>query len=189
MELQSYSSSHGRSFETRKSDSMVVKGEFDRPLFVIIILLLCFGSIMVFSASYAYAYSDLDDSSYYIRRQMIFAALGIVAMLGISFISYKLIRKFTMLIYFVSIVLLILVLVIGISDGEAKRWLGYGSATFQPSEVAKFALVLILALFFEKHRRATLMRDYSISTYIKSFSIGTIIPFAIIMISCNTQTQ
>jgi cell division protein FtsW len=163
---------------------MVVKGEFDRPLFVIIILLLCFGSIMVFSASYAYAYSDLDDSSYYIRRQMIFAALGIVAMLGISFISYKLIRKFTMLIYFVSIVLLILVLVIGISDGEAKRWLGYGSATFQPSEVAKFALVLILALFFEKHRRATLMRDYSISTYIKSFSIGTIIPFAIIMISC-----
>ena len=85
MELQSYTTQKDRS-ASNKPDSILVRGEFDRPLFVIIILLLCFGSIMVFSASYAYAYSDLGDSSYYIRRQLGFAAGGVIGMLTIALI-------------------------------------------------------------------------------------------------------
>ncbi len=184
MELQSYNLRNGKAFSSNKKDSILVRGEFDRPLFVIVILLLCFGSVMVFSASYAYAYSDMGDSSYYIRRQLGFAALGIIAMIGASFVPYTWIKKMTIPIFVFAVALLFLVLAIGRSDGEAKRWLGFGAFTFQPSEVAKFALVLLLAWFMEKYRRHTMEKDGSISTYMKSFAVGTLIPLAIVGIIC-----
>ena len=184
MELQSYTTQKDRS-ASNKPDSILVRGEFDRPLFVIIILLLCFGSIMVFSASYAYAYSDLGDSSYYIRRQLGFAAGGVIGMLTIALIvPYQWIKKLTWLAFGVSTLLLGLVLVIGRSDGDAKRWLGYGSFSFQPSEIAKFALVLVLAWYMEKIRHRTLERDGTLSTYAKSFCFNTLIPLGITGATC-----
>ena len=183
MELQSYSSTSVQLSKTQKRDSMVVTGGCDRPLIVIIVLLICFGAVMVFSASYAYAYSDMNDSSYYLRRQLMHALIGFVFMAIAARLPYEYYRKYAILAYILSIGLLILVLIIGINDGEAKRWLGYGSITFQPSEVAKFTLVLILAWYFEKNRRATLIRDYTVTTYLKSFLIGTVVPLVVIMIS------
>ena len=105
MELQSYHSRSVKSSNDGKKDSILVRGEFDRPLFVIIILLLCFGSVMVFSASYAYAYSDMGDSSYYIRRQLIFAGIGVLGMLVISIVPYTLLKKLTLPIFFFSLLL------------------------------------------------------------------------------------
>lgn len=184
MELQSYNSQAVKSSTYEKKDSILVRGEFDRPLFVIIILLLCFGSVMVFSASYAYAYSDMGDSSYYIRRQLIFAVIGVLGMLGISFIPYMWMKKVTLPIFAFSTLLLLLVLIIGKSDGDAKRWLGFGSFTFQPSEVAKFALVLLLAWYLEKTRRKTMERDGTLTTYTKSFLFSTVIPLGITGFTC-----
>ncbi|MGM9647932.1 MAG: FtsW/RodA/SpoVE family cell cycle protein [Eubacteriales bacterium] len=166
-------------------DSIIVKGDFDRPLLIIILLLLCFGSVMVFSASYAYAYSDKGDSSFYIRKQLLFAFMGVVAMWIVSKIHYKLIQKLTPLIFAGSGALLLLVLAIGTSEDSAKRWINLGFVSFQPSEIAKLALVLMLAWFGHKYRRRIMERDGTMSTYMKSALWSTIIPMGFVLLFCG----
>ena len=137
------------------------KGGVDRILLFTVIILVCFGSVMVFSASYATAYNSrsINDSFYYIKRQTFFAIIGIIAMLVLSKLDYVVIRRFERPIFIVSIILLVLVLVLGRTrnedgEGEAiKRWLSLGPLTFQPSEVAKFSLIVTLAAYFERYRK------------------------------------
>ncbi len=185
MDLQTYPAKKPKSSVAEKLDSILVKGDFDRPLFVIVMLLLCFGSVMVFSASYAYAYSDRGDSSYYIRRQLIFALVGVVGMLGISKIHYKWIQKLTPLIFAGSIGLLLLVLLIGTSEDSAKRWINLGVFSFQPSEIAKFALVLMIAWTAHKFRRRIMERDGTMSTYMRSAVWGTALPMVFVLLTCG----
>lgn len=185
MELQSHSLIQSRSSETQKPDSKVSHGPIDMPLLIIIILLLCFGTLMVFSASYAYAYADRNDSSYYIQRQLRHVLIGVLGMIVFAIFPYEWARKCSIIAYILSFLLLVAVLLVGKNDGEAKRWLGTGAISFQPSEIAKFAIILILAWYYEKYRRPTLMRDYTVSTYIKSFLIGTVIPLLIIGLYCG----
>lgn len=184
MDLQSTPSKKSKSSVSAKLDSILVKGDFDRPLFVIIMLLLCFGSVMVFSASYAYAYSSRDDSSYYIRKQLLYAFLGVLAMWGISKIHYKVIQLFTPVIFGISTVLLGFVLVFGTSEDAAKRWINIAGISFQPSEIAKFALVLMIAWFAHRYRKRIMERDGTMSTYMKSAVWGTIIPMLFVGLTC-----
>lgn len=184
MDLQTYTPKKVKSTTPPRLDSILVKGDFDRPLFIIIILLLCFGSVMVFSASYAYAYAQYGDSSYFIRRQLLFAGGGIIVMLLVSKIHYKVIQKFSPLIFIVSTLLLGLVLVIGTSEDEAKRWIDLKIVSFQPSEISKFALVLLIAWFAHKYRRKIMQRDGTLRTYFKSFLWGTLIPLGFVGITC-----
>ena len=174
-----------RSSVASKLDSFLVKGDFDRPLFVIIMLLLCFGSVMVFSASYAYAYSDKGDSSFYIRKQLGFALAGVILMWITSKIHYKLIQKLTPVIFAGAGALLGLVLLIGTSEDSAKRWINLGFISFQPSEIAKFALVLMLAWFAHKYRRRIMERDGTMITYVKSSLWGTLIPVLFVGVFCG----
>ncbi len=167
-----------------KKGSILVKGGFDRPLFVIIILMLCFGSVMVFSASYAYAYAQYGDSSYFIRRQLMFACLGVGAMLVISQFPYKFFHKFAWMIFGASTVLLLLVLVIGTAEDEAKRWIDLKVISFQPSEISKFALVLIIAWFAHKYRGRIMQKDGTMKTYISSFLWGTVYPMVFVGVTC-----
>ncbi len=167
-----------------KLDSILVKGDFDRPLFIIILLLLAFGSVMVFSASYAYAYSDKGDSSYYIRRQLLFALAGIGIMWIVSKVHYKLIQKAAPMIFLGSIGLLILVLLIGTSEDSAKRWIDLKVFSFQPSECAKVALVLMLAWIAHKYRKRIMEKDKTPMTYIRSGLWGTILPLSLTGICC-----
>lgn len=154
----------------------VVRGQIDRPMLCIILFFLCIGSAMVFSASYAYALSKYGDSAYFIRNQLIFVALGLVGMFVISFIDYKVIKKFTPLIFGVSVLFLLAVLVIGVSDGEAKRWLDLKIISFQPSEIAKISIVLILAWYFDKYYRQVHLRNhYFITTCFSIFFPGMIL--------------
>ncbi len=185
MERSSKPAKKTKSKVTERLDSYLVKGDFDRPLFVIVMLLLCFGSVMVFSASYAYAYSDKGDSSFYIRRQLLFAMLGVAGMWGISKIHYKLIQKLTPLFFAGAGVLLLAVLVIGTSEDEAKRWIDLGFISFQPSEIAKFALVLMLAWFAHKFRRRMMEKDGTLSTYMRSGLWSTIIPMGFVLLFCG----
>lgn len=129
----------------------------DMPLFVFIMVLLAVGLVMLFSASYAYSYYNEDGNSYfYIQRQGIFAFSGVLAMLAISAFDYHRFHNLAFLIYGVSVVLLVMVLAfkgtaLAPLEDEANRWLQLGPIGFQPSEVAKFAVITLCAHYISQH--------------------------------------
>lgn len=122
-------------------------GSFDMFFLVILLILLCIGLVMVFSASYASAYLKENDSYFFIKKQLFWAAIGIAAMLVLSKINYNVYRILAFPSYVVSLVLLFLVLVIGKGNYDEKRWLVIGGINFQPSELAKITVIMLLALY------------------------------------------
>ena len=155
------------------SNTLAKDRSMDTAFLLIVLVLLAFGLIMVFSASYAYALNYEGDSFYYIKRQGLFAILGVIGMLVISRIDYRLFKKFWPVIYVVGLVLLVCVFVPGLSvstDTGVSRWVGVGSFTFQPSEFAKFAVIVTFA--------ALIYKNYP---KIKTFRYG-IIPFAVLLV-------
>ena len=103
-----------------------VRHGVDRPMLVIILVLLCLGTIMVFSASYPNALASKNDSLYYIRHQLLWLALGGVLMTVLIFIPYNVYKKLTPAFFLVSLGLLALVLVMGTARGVAQRWILIG---------------------------------------------------------------
>jgi len=123
----------------------VKKANMDYYLLAIIIMLVTFGLIMVFSASSANAYYEYGNSYYYVMSQLRWAGIGIVLMLFFANYDYRNLSKLSVLILLAAVILLIAVLFIGIEVKGAKRWLGVGSFTIQPSEFAKLAIIIFLA--------------------------------------------
>ena len=121
-------------------------GGIDIPFLTIMLIMLVFGLIMVFSASAPSAFYKQGDQLYYIKRQLIWTVLGFVAMGAASCVSYKLVKRYASLMFGAAIILLLLVLVMGSVGGGAQRWLELGPIRFQPSEFAKFALVFFFGL-------------------------------------------
>jgi len=147
----------------------------DKPLLVITLVILLIGVIMVLSASYARGYYLSSDPLRLFTRQFIFAVSGVALMLIISRLSVRTISRWSMHLLLVSIALLVLVLIIGIKVNGARRWIGiggeYSSLTFQPSEIAKLAMILAFAQITCK-----LGKDR-----MKTFKYG-VVPFAIITV-------
>ncbi|MBQ7968614.1 MAG: cell division protein FtsW [Clostridia bacterium] len=135
----------------KDNDIVRIKGDMDRTFLILVIVLICFGSVMVFSASYAYALAKYGNSYYFIEKQIGFVAVGMIFMLLVAtFADYILVKKFTNIYFFTVVGMLIAVLIFGASEGEAKRWLFIPGTGFgvQPSEFMKLGLVLILAKYF-----------------------------------------
>ncbi len=130
-----------------KKFRLLQSGRIDLTFFSLVIIILTIGLVMLFSASYAYAYVRYDDSYLFIRKQFILAVVGVIAMLVISKVDYHILRKLAWPIYILSVVLLIIVLILPpMREGfDYKRWIYIGSFQFQPSEIAKFAIVLLFA--------------------------------------------
>jgi len=126
-------------------DMLLLKGKMDITFLIIVLVLLSIGLIMMFSASYASAYYYEGNSLHYIARQVPFALLGIAAMLVASKVNYHIFRPFSWLIYAFSVALLILVLFTEETTKGVRRWIYIGSFSFQPSEIAKFAIVVLFA--------------------------------------------
>ena len=119
----------------------------DIPFLVLVMLLLSIGMTMVLSASFARAYYDPGNitggnAAYYFVRQTLFAALGVAAMLFCSRLPMGFYRRFSIHLLIAAVVLLLLVPVIGVEANGAKRWIGIGGLTLQPSEIAKIAIIL-----------------------------------------------
>lgn len=116
------------------------------PFLIILMLILVVGLVSLFSASYAYSYYwNNGDSFYYIKRQLLFAVLGVVAMLIISTVDYHVLHRFAIPLMIVSFILLGVALMIPSSIG-VQRWIRLpGIGQFQPSEIAKFSLILLFA--------------------------------------------
>ncbi len=123
---------------------MLNKKSPDFIFFLITILLLSIGVIMVFSSSAYTAARDMGDPYYYVRRQLIWAVLGLIGMGIISRIDLDWLKKMSSIILISSILLLFLVFLMDPSKG-ASRWIGIGSLSIQPSEVIKLAMVIFLA--------------------------------------------
>lgn len=118
----------------------------DSAFFILILVLLAYGLIMVFSASYANSIQRYNGNSlHFISRQAAFVVTGIIAMYIISFVDYHVYRRLVLPIFAVGIILLVLVLIIGVERGGAQRWIDIGFTEFQPSEVMKFAMVVMFA--------------------------------------------
>lgn len=156
---------------------MVANGGFDLPFFAATLALVTIGLIMLFSATYPYALQNEGDSYYYFKRQFVFAVLGIIVMLVVSKVNYKFLKVIEKPLFAVSVFLLILVLFYHVDvnrNGEDfKRWIPLGPITLQPSDIAKFALILVLAGYISK--------NYRKMKYIKE---GVIFPALFIGVCC-----
>lgn len=168
----------GELISPEKKDTVYrVKGGIDTTFLIIVVLLLCFGTVMVFSASYAYASSKFHDSLYFVKKQTVWAILGIAAMVFFSYIDYGFLRKFTLPIFGISYILLWCVFIpgIGVNSKGAQRWVSIGPLQFQPSDIMKFALVLFLAFYI----------SYA-PERMKNFKYGILFPAAVIILVCGT---
>lgn len=117
----------------------------DYSLLFIVLFLLGFGLIMVYSTSSYEANLELGDSAYYLKKQLFATILGLIAMIVVANIPYHFWERFAVLGYVVSVVLILLIIPFGHEAGGAKRWLYIGPLSLQPAEVAKLALILFLA--------------------------------------------
>ncbi len=127
------------------------KKRMDKGVVVLILFLICFGLIMIWSASMYNAKLE-GDEFYYVRKQLIYAVFGFGAMYFVSLIDYKFIRKYANVIMGFTILLLIIVMFLPETQGVngAVRWINIGGIVIQPSEIAKIAVLLFLAKEIEK---------------------------------------
>ncbi len=162
----------------RKSDLFYKKGEaggMDLVFMILVFCLLGFGLVMVASSSYVSALHNEGDSYYFIKRQLLYAVVGVVAMFLASRLNYNSIRRFTPWFLMISVLLLILVLIpgIGLKINGARRWLGFGGFTFQPSELAKLAIILIFASYMAANHNE-----------MKKFKVGILWPGLVLFVVC-----
>ncbi|MFT8888473.1 MAG: putative peptidoglycan glycosyltransferase FtsW [Ethanoligenens sp.] len=129
----------------------LLRGGFDLPLFVLVMIILMLGLIMMFSASYADGYyNHHGDGFFYIKRQGLWAALGLVVMYIVAQMDYHWLRKFVLPVMGITYLLLVVVLFTHPING-VRRWIDAGPINIQPSEIAKFAVVLIFAHLIAKY--------------------------------------
>ncbi len=127
------------------------KGQFEGQLLLLITLaLVAFGLVMVFSATSGQATLGNGDASYYLRKQGLYALVGVVLLVLARRWNYRALRPLAPTLIVVSLGALVAVLAIGESVNGAKRWLQFGPAVFQPSELAKLALVIWVAAYLSR---------------------------------------
>ncbi|MFR3226858.1 MAG: FtsW/RodA/SpoVE family cell cycle protein [Blautia massiliensis (ex Durand et al. 2017)] len=157
------------SYVQRLRGRLAARPSLDVPFLALLLVLLCYGLIMLFSAGYAVALYRRGDAYTYIRPQLLFAVLGVAAMYAASLIDYHIWHKLAWPLMGISLVLLVVVLFMPEYNG-CKRWIVIpGLGTLQPSEIAKFSVVLVFSHIISlNHDR------------MKNFSTG-VLPFGLIL--------
>ena len=144
------------------------RGMLDVPFLILTVLLVTIGVIMMFSASYASAYAKENSSTYYFARQGAFAVVGVAIMLFVSRLNYQMWRALSFPILAVTALLMLATPIFGIAGGGATRWIQLGVVSFQPSEVAKLAVIMSFATMISSYKD-------------KMKSFRTLIPFVVIL--------
>lgn len=135
----------------------------DLPFCIIILVLLVIGTIMMFSASYAFSYYTNDNNSYfYLQRQAVFIVIGIAAMVVMSYFNYNKLHNIAPIVLGIAYLALILVLLLPSGEGGVKRWIPLGIFNLQPSEIAKFAVILFFAHWGSKYYKLMQFPKYSV---------------------------
>lgn len=160
-----------RRIEEKRQESWELShGPIDLPFCLLVLLLTAVGLVMLLSASFPSAYYETNDPTHYFTRQAAFAGMGIAAMFIIGRINYQRFRPLARPLLYVAIVLLILVIIpgnpIAVTRNNATRWLGVGDLfTFQPSEIAKVAIVLYFSDSISKKKDKMRTLRYGIAPY------------------------
>lgn len=143
-------------------------GNVDYPYLILVLLILGIGLVMMFSASYPSAYYEEAKSTHYFVRQLVFAVLGLGVAGVLSLLDYRIFRKLSVPFLVLSITLLVLVLFIGTGNYGEKRWINLG-IRFQPSELAKVAVIFFFAHYIAGH-----------SDKMRTFRYG-VLPFVLVL--------
>ncbi len=144
--------------------------KIDWAIFLPVVFLLGVGLLSIFSATY------FSHQQEYFNRQVVYALLGIGLMLFLNFLPFKTIVKASYLLYFLSLLSLLLVIIMGVKGYGAERWLKVGSLRFQPSEFAKIATVMALARYLSGSQR-----DVNNLKHLLMVFIIVLLPFALIV--------
>lgn len=164
--------------ETNKGD---LRGKIDVRFAVYCIILLLFGMLMNYSASCVYAEQMYNDRTYFLVRYAAFAAVSVaITAVFVHRATLSFWYRFAKIAYIATLGLLALVLVIGTVGGGAQRWIRIGPLTVQPSEIAKMAVVLMLARYLSEHSEEISSKDRKGG----SFRCGVLVPGAIIGAVC-----
>ena len=162
---------------TLKKEELTYRG-IDRVFLTYTLILGALGSLMVFSAGYAYAEFRYNDAYFFVKRQIVWFILGIAVMFFASRIRPSVYKQATPFLYGVTLILLVLVLFIGLVGNGAQRWISIGPLTLQPSEIAKLSIVMMLAYYFSQNEdRSLYKRDEK-----NIFIFGTLLPCIIMAV-------
>ncbi len=144
------------------------RGGIDLTFFVLVMIILMFGLVMMFSASYAYAYyNENHDSFFFIKKQALWAVIGLIIMLFATRIDYHWIHKLVYPVLGLTYLLLAVVLVMPAgNDKGIHRWIIYGPINFQPSEIAKFAVVIVFAHLISKNYKKMKTVKYGVLPFL-----------------------
>ena len=157
------------------------KGSVDMWFLLWSMILLCFGIVMCYSAGVVDAVESYDDPLHYLVRNILFSVIAIGITIPFVILARPWFWRMSgILIYGAAVVLLIIVLFAGKTGGGAERWIAIGPITVQPSEVAKLAIVMVLALYLEKHEKQV----NSLQKFGGHFKHGFLIPMVFIGILC-----
>lgn len=156
--------------QNKKQKPKIRVGEFDKPFFILIITLMVIGLVMMFSASYYWGITKNGDGFYYAKKQIMISGAGVAAMIIISFIDYHIFlnKKILALLFLGALALLAVTPFIGVERNGAKRWLKIG-IEFQPSEIMKFAVIVLFAFLIANNYKK-----------MKTFRYG-ILPFFVVL--------
>lgn len=154
----------------------------DWPLILAVLALIAIGMVVIYSASYSQLLAAGLSPFHYVKRQLLAFGLGLVLAIIIVSIDYRAWKRWTRLIYLANLLLLGGVLVIGKTVFGSQRWVRIGPISIQPSELAKIALILVLAKFFEKKENAQSPKG------IAQASLLTMIPMGLILLQPDMGT-
>lgn len=142
-----------RNFEIKQVEEVIInKGKIDPIILLSLIILVTFGVIMVFSASYYVGKTKFKDILYFLKRQGSFAIIGFALLSVVTTIKWQFFKRFSKAIFIVSNILLVAVIFLGENINGAKRWLQLGPISFQPSEIAKVGLILYLSKYISDNK-------------------------------------
>lgn len=134
--------------------------KIDKPLFIMTLVLMFFGLVMIYSASYIWALYKFDNQFHYVIYQGFFLIVGIIIMIIMSKIDYRIYYKYANILLLTAFILLILVLIPGIGSvrNGSRSWFGIGSLGVQPSEYAKLGLIIFTSKYLSKSNK--FIKDY-----------------------------
>lgn len=118
---------------------------FDYGLLAIVMLLFAFGLVMLYSTSAYIATLEFEDSLHYLKRQLLASVLGFGGIIALNVMGYRWLKPLSGLFYVLAFVLCVAVIFIGTAQGSSSRWIYFGPLSFQPSELAKLAVIIFLA--------------------------------------------
>ncbi len=153
---------------------LFIGGKMDLTFLFLLLIILTIGLVMLFSASYIYAETYYGNSYYFITKQATFAVFGVILMLIVSKIDYHAIRKFAIPFYLLMVGFLIVMLILPpmVAGTSVKRWFSIGPINFQPSELAKFAVILLLAHLISANQK--LMKTFKFGVLFLGLVVGVV---------------